>query len=725
VITDIIHRFKEPKPAGRDKWMAFCQAHPDGAKQGRQSLSLRIVTDSTEQKILVKCFSGCTAEAAVTAAGLTMPDLFERETAPAFVGKRTVVEAYDYVTVDGELRYQAVRYDPKGFSQRRPDPASPHHNPPAWINDMRGVEPLLYRLNKIQQADKKKRWLCITEGEKDADALAALGLPATTNHGGADQWKDAHTQQAAAIGPDLMVLFEDHDAAGMKRTARIAPAFLAAGITVKVITAAELGGLPAKGDISNWLDADSAHDRDALFDIIKQTRPYVATAAEQSAAPVRWRKGSELDATPITYLAENMIPAGMLGAIGGRDGRGKTLLGLEIARCVLTGAPLFGRFAVKQGNVFAMLLDDPEFLVRARLEQMGILDHPNLRVATRADVDMTSPTKMLAFLAEQLASLEPTFVLIDALYLFVPTGGATDQANSGGAMGPIMSAFDEVANRTRSTVAVVAHDNKAGSDLSGSQVVRNALKWVIRLILPPEFEHDPEGGVETPERILQLNKLKTGKNTSWHLRLDGPGEWAFHGNAREHRKSTLGDRILVYLFDHGHSTTPEIAKDLRARRVEVVGACASLLLAGKVTRGERARADGKPGRGAITYGPLDGPTGDKVHQDISGSIRVHVRGTDRSEAPGQIGQEEGNGTHRSKTQVPEAKEMTLQEKLSVPSSLRQISKGSRGPKLSVPLGPEEANSPGAVDGGLEVPGVDPDTMFGRWRATVGGGQSPA
>src|SRR5260370_24565967 len=40
---------------------------------------------------------------------------------------------------------------------------------------------------------------------------------------------------------------------------------------------------------------------------------------------VRWRKGGQLDATPLSFLVEDMIPNGMLGALGGEDGRGQTL----------------------------------------------------------------------------------------------------------------------------------------------------------------------------------------------------------------------------------------------------------------------------------------------------------------------------------------------------------------------------------------------------------------
>lgn len=328
------------------------------------------------------------------------------------------------------------------------------------------------------------------------------------------------------------------------------------------------------------------------------TTPSGSAPTQATGELVRWRGGRELDTTPISYLVEDMIPNGMLGALGGKDGRGKTLLGLEIARCVLTGDKLFGRFAVKQGKVFAMLLDDPEFLVSDRLKAMGILDHPNLKIATERDVDMTDPTKMLAYLAEQLPTLEPTFVLIDALYLFVPDRG-TDQANNSGAMKPIMVAFDKVANQTHATVAVVCHDNKAGSDFAGSRVIRQMLKWGLRLILPMEFEDDPEGGVETPDRVLQLNKLKTGKPTSWHLRLDGPGTWDYQGTGKEYRAAQLQAQVIEYLREAGPRTGHEIAKGIRKRPAAVIEACKTLIAADRVRTQYRPKTHG--GDDAIVY----------------------------------------------------------------------------------------------------------------------------
>jgi RecA-family ATPase len=298
--------------------------------------------------------------------------------------------------------------------------------------------------------------------------------------------------------------------------------------------------------------------------------------------PVRFRKGEDLDATPITYLVQDLIPTGMLTALGGKDGRGKSLLALEVARCVLTGTPLFGQFPVKQGKVFAVLLDDPEPLIRARLAQMGILDHPNLRIATERDVDMANPQTMLAGLAAQLVAEQPALVIIDALYLFIPSGGTTDQANSAGAMRPVMVALNAISTLTGATTLLIAHDNKAGADIAGSGVVRQMCKAILRVLLPPEAEQAPPDEAQTNERVLQLNKLKTGKPATWRLRLEGPGAWTFLGTARAYRAESIQEAILANLHDVGPATATAIAKGIGKRKTEVMETCRAMALADRL-----------------------------------------------------------------------------------------------------------------------------------------------
>jgi hypothetical protein len=212
------------------------------------------------------------------------------------------------------------------------------------------------------------------------------------------------------------------------------------------------------------------------------------------------------------------------------------------------------------------------------------------------------------------ATPRPTFVFVDALYRFIPSGGAYDQGNSAGAMAPIIEAFNHVPRETGAALELVAHDNKAGSDIAGSYAIRAGVKSILRLLYPPaiarQIAQGDEEARESPERILQLNKLKTGRPTSWYLRLEGAGQWTFHGGSQAYRKAMLPHRVLESLSGLGDSTAEELAKHLRARKAEVIEACLSLYLSNRITRGERPREDGNPGRGATIYGPKPNANGD-------------------------------------------------------------------------------------------------------------------
>ncbi|MEO0250179.1 MAG: hypothetical protein ABIN58_11775, partial [candidate division WOR-3 bacterium] len=85
------------------------------------------------------------------------------------VEERRIVATYDYQDADGKLLYQVVRYEPKGFAQRRPDGAG------GWRWDLRDVKPVLYHLPDLLAAPADSTvYLC--EGEKDCGSLRALGL---------------------------------------------------------------------------------------------------------------------------------------------------------------------------------------------------------------------------------------------------------------------------------------------------------------------------------------------------------------------------------------------------------------------------------------------------------------------------------------------------------------------------------------------------------------------
>ena len=150
----------------------------------RPCLGLWIGADGA---LMCRCHrSGCSWRKIAAAIGTTAvdwyPEHLRKGRAVTKAPERRIVAKYDYLTADGRLRYQVVRFEPKAFSQRRPDPAG------GWIWDMSGVEPLPYHLPQLLAHDD---WpVVIVEGEKDADLLISLGgkWVATTSHGGAGKF---------------------------------------------------------------------------------------------------------------------------------------------------------------------------------------------------------------------------------------------------------------------------------------------------------------------------------------------------------------------------------------------------------------------------------------------------------------------------------------------------------------------------------------------------------
>jgi hypothetical protein len=171
---------------------------------------------------------------------------------PREASRPRVVARYDYRDEKRQLLYQVERLEPKGFRQRRPDDKG------GWINNLDGVRRVPYRLPELLAAPKDQ-WVFIVEGEKDADALAKLGLVATTNSGGAGKWRsdyNAHFKgRRAATLPD-------NDDTGRDHVRQVARELFGVAFCVKIV---ELPGLPDKGDVSDWLTADGTKEQLLAF----------------------------------------------------------------------------------------------------------------------------------------------------------------------------------------------------------------------------------------------------------------------------------------------------------------------------------------------------------------------------------------------------------------------------------------------------------------------------
>lgn len=180
---------------------------------------------------------------------------------PAKSGRSRVVASYDYLNPDGSILFQVLRLEPKSFRQRRPDENG------GWINSVKDIELVPYRLPEIIKA----KAIFVTEGEKDADALAALGLTATTCAQGAGKWRTGYNRWFA---DKRVCILPDNDDPGRKHAHDVAGQLHGLAEVVKVI---ELPGLPAKGDVSDWLAAGGTLE--ALLGMVKAAPAWKDAAA--------------------------------------------------------------------------------------------------------------------------------------------------------------------------------------------------------------------------------------------------------------------------------------------------------------------------------------------------------------------------------------------------------------------------------------------------------------
>lgn len=256
-VERILHKLSGVKPISNG-WVARCPAHDDKI----QSLQ---ISERSDLSVGLHCHAGCAKTAITSAMGLTFADLF----APKDDGSKQIVSTFDYCTLDGTLLYQTVRFFPKEFRQRRPD------GPGKWLWDMVPLKGkhIAYRLPDL----KGHNVVVIVEGEKDADRLWSIGIPATTNVGGGKKWSDSETNSLIAAGATRVVILPDNDETGHQHADLVARSVKAAGISYSVVQLPELG---PHGDVSDWLM--NGGSKEALQDLIA-SKPYVLP---QGAAPV-------------------------------------------------------------------------------------------------------------------------------------------------------------------------------------------------------------------------------------------------------------------------------------------------------------------------------------------------------------------------------------------------------------------------------------------------------
>ena len=199
-------------------------------------------------------------DAICLALGLKLSDLFHgkgRVNRNCQTGQ--IVATYPYHDATGKVMFEVVRYDPKDFSQRKPDGTAPG----GWTWNTKGVEKVLFRLPQILAAIDRGKTIFVTEGEKDALAMAEQGYPATCNPGGAGKWLENYTETLRGAN---VVIIADRDKAGRDHAQIVAGKLEGLAKSVRVIELPDTHGKTVK-DAADFFNADG--EPEIILELVK------------------------------------------------------------------------------------------------------------------------------------------------------------------------------------------------------------------------------------------------------------------------------------------------------------------------------------------------------------------------------------------------------------------------------------------------------------------------
>jgi putative DNA primase/helicase len=439
------------KGAGQD-WT--CPAHDDR----KASLS---VTERRDGAVLLKCHAGagCDTKDVVAALGLDMADLFpQREPRRA---RREIVATYPYLDERGELLFEAVRFSPKGFAQRRRprggDPSDKVRD--GWVWSLGKTRRVLFRLPQVLAAVEAGQTVYVAEGERDVIALERAGVVATCNPMGAGKWRDEY---AEALAGAAVVVIADRDQAGYAHARTVAASLERAGCAVRLV---EPAVDREAADAADHLAAGYGLDAFVSFEE-EEAAALEGSGEPQGGAPVEVAtiRVADVKPEPVEWLWSGRIPRGMLTVFDGDPGLGKSTVSLDLTARATTGSPMPGETSRSAAaNVVLLSAEDVVAqVIRPRLEAAGadcdrvvVVDHVN-------DGQGPRPPELpadVAVLEGVVRAEQAALVVVDPLMAFF---GAEINAHRDQDVRRALHALKGLAERTGAAVLVIRHLNKAG-----------------------------------------------------------------------------------------------------------------------------------------------------------------------------------------------------------------------------------------------------------------------
>lgn len=481
--ANVLSRLHRVQPAGNG-WTAQCPAHDDR----KNSLS---VNNADNGGVVLRCHAGCKNPDICAKLGITLSDLFaearEKSLTARNPSRRQIVKSYDYRDETGELLFQTVRFEPKDFSQRRPDGNG------GWIWNLQGLRRILYRLPELI-ASTPETLVWFTEGEKDADRLAALELTATTVPLGAGKWRDEYSVH---IGCRPVAILPDNDKPGRDHAETVAASCARHGSEARVVA---LSDLPAKGDVSDWFEQGGTIEQ--LLALYEEAPVWIDSSDSNASSfggyqPLSIRDLRALELPKLEYVVDGLLPLGSATLLSAREKAGKGLLAIDLCVSVASEEPFLDRSVVAGPTIYCAAEENIRE-VRSRIEaRIGSRAEPPVYVlrldgSTDDRLDLADP-ELVSKLDAMIEGYSPLIVVLDTLREI--HHGREDHSDD---MAPLLKPLRQMAHRRNVALVVNHHMNRSGT-FRGSTAIAAAFDQVI------ELSRDDDGSDQKPRATLKLS----------------------------------------------------------------------------------------------------------------------------------------------------------------------------------------------------------------------------
>lgn len=250
------------------------------------------------------------------------------------------------------------------------------------------------------------------------------------------------------------------------------------------------------------------------------------------------------------WLIPGWLPQGTNLLFFGDGGTGKTLMAYQWLEAIANGTPWNG-YQVKQGRCLLVQCDEPEIVLRNRMDLLQLPDDAPIDIITDWSTDAIP--RLRSYVEEH----KPAFILIDSLSA-VNTSTIFSENDAEYAR-PILQ-LTKLCSEFNLTICLIHHANAAGQS-RGTRAIHNSVSevWALR---------HGEGQLE---RVLAVLKTRLGRP---------PGAYKFLFNEDDHSFSYLGsaddpdgasatqeEKIRLWMYQSDNRAIPYTP-------IEVAEACA-------------------------------------------------------------------------------------------------------------------------------------------------------